>query len=432
VGSEERANVPIAEAKQDLYVKMGARPDAMVRVRLDQPPIRRILARAADVPGFGWQAFTPAPLAHPVTAERDDTTGAVTIANGLLTVAVDPTDGTFAIDGITGFGRLVDGGDLGDSYNYSPPLNDSTVDTPDTVTVTLDEKGPVRATATVVAEYRWPDHVDGASQRRLGEHTVTVTTTVEVRADEKVVRVCSSFVNPARDHRLRVHLPLAHAADHSEAECAFGTVTRGLTAEGCVNEFGLPTFPSRRFVQAGGLTVVHEGVAEYELVDVHDGPDGTQLASTMAITLLRSTGMLSRLGMTYRPFPAGPTIPVAGLQLQGRPIEARYALAVGDVDPWALADDVLLPLEMVSAAGGGTRPPRGSALAIDGAQVSSVRRRAGQLEVRVFNPTAQTATVQMGERSGWQVDLRGRPTEPFEGSFELRPYGFTTVVVTGV
>ena len=39
--------------------------------------------------------------------------GAVVLANGLVTVVVDPADGTFAVDGLAGFGPLVDGGDLG-------------------------------------------------------------------------------------------------------------------------------------------------------------------------------------------------------------------------------------------------------------------------------------------------------------------------------
>ena len=202
---------------------------------------------------------------------------------------------------MSGYGRLVDEGDLGDSYNYSPPRQDSVVDTPSSVTVRLDEQGPVRARARITADYVWPDHVDGGSQARVGEHTVSVTTDVEVRADERVVRVTTSFVNPSGDHRVRVLLPLPEATDHSEAESAYTVVTRGLTAEGRADEFGLPTAPAHRFVSAGRLSVAHEGVTEYELIDVADGA-----AHTLALTVLRSTGMLSRLGMAYRPFPAGP------------------------------------------------------------------------------------------------------------------------------
>ena len=72
----------------------------------------------------------------------------------------------------------------------------------------------------------------------------------------------------------------------------------------------------------------------------------------MALTVLRSTGMLSRGGMAYRPFPAGPLTPVEGLQMTGRPISLHYALAVGVDDPYALADDILLPLEVLASLGG--------------------------------------------------------------------------------
>jgi hypothetical protein len=202
-------------------------------------------------------------------------------------------------------------------------------------------------------------------------------------------------------------------------------VRRGLDAEGRPDEFGLPTFPSRRFVTAGGLTVAHEGLLEYELVDVRDG-----LAHALAITLLRATGMLSRLGMAYRPLPAGPMTAVEGLQLQGRPIEARYALCVGCHDPYGMVDDAFLPLEVVYAAGGGTRPPEGSALQIQGAEVSAVRRHAAMLEVRVFNPRAEPTTVTVGDRSGWLVDLRGQTLAPVDGSFELRPFGIATLRTT--
>ncbi|HMD46335.1 MAG TPA: hypothetical protein VKG43_09255 [Acidimicrobiales bacterium] len=426
VGPEERSDTGLAEAKGDLYTRLGARPDVSVRVRLDQPPARRILARMADVPGFGWAPLAPAPLVNPARADSpadDAPSGTIVLTNGLVEVAVDPADGTFAIDGVAGFGRLVDGGDLGDSYNYSPPGTDRLVDTPEAVTVVAADRGPVRSCAVITSTYRWPDKA--VASGRVGEHVVDVVTTVEVRADEPVVRVTTSFVNPSRDHRLRVHLPLPEPAAGSAAECAFAVVERGLTTEGGPEEYGLPTFPSRGFVRAGGLTVCHDGVVEYELIDIGETPDGAR-AATLALTLLRSTGMLSRLGMTYRPFPAGPMTPVDGLQLAGRQITSTYALALGEVDPWAMADDVLLPLEVVPTVGGGWRPPSGSALTVEGAQVTAVRREAGALEIRVCNPTDQTTTVRVGPRSGWLVDLRGNPRSSFDGSFELRPFGIAT------
>jgi hypothetical protein len=115
----------------------------------------------------------------------------------------------------------------------------------------------------------------------------------------------------------------------------------------------------------------------------------------------------------------------------GRPVTARYAVALGDVDPWALADDVLLPLEVVSSPGGGWRPGQGSGLRVAGAEVTAVRREAGLLEVRVCNPGPETTTVSVAGHQGWLVDLRGHPLEQFDERFELRPFGIATLRLTG-
>ena len=79
--------------------------------------------------------------------------------------------------------------------------------------------GARAGTGRITRTYRWPDHVDGRSQARVGEHLVDVDTDVELRADEAMVRVTTTFVNPSGDHRLRVHLPLpepAHALGRRE------------------------------------------------------------------------------------------------------------------------------------------------------------------------------------------------------------------------
>jgi hypothetical protein len=424
VGTEEKLNVPIAEAKQDVFTRLGARPDAVVRVAMDQPSTRRIVARTREVPGYGWSAFQAAELEHRVEVREDDAT--VTLGNGLVDVAIDRANGTFSLDGVPGFGQLVEGGDYGDSYNYSPPRQDAFVDSPREVAVRVDERGPVRARARVSATYAWPDHVEAHSQARVGEHLVEVETDVELRVDESTVRVSTTFVNPSSDHRVRVHLPLPEPAAESHAESAFTVVTRGLTAEGRADEYGLPTAPANRFVTAGRLTAVHEGVCEYELIDIKDGA-----AHTVALTVLRSTGMLSRLGMAYRPFPAGPMTPVEGLQMRGKRITLRYALALDCPDPYRLADDVLMPLEVAASLGGGTRPTTGTELSVEGAEVSALHRVGGVLEARVYNPRSAPTVVSFPGRSGWLVDLRGYPLRRFEGSFELRPFGIATARLHG-
>ena len=430
IGPEPRDGVPVEEIKRELFTRLIAHPDTEVRLVIDQPAVRRILARQLPVQGFGWSRFSPAPLDHPVRLEAGPGAG-WTLANDLVAVAVDPATGTFSIDGVPGYGRLIDGGDEGDTYNYSPPLTDSWVDAPTSVTITPGDAGPVRASLDIVCTYEWPERVDAATHARTGSRSVSVTTTLELQADEPTVRVRTRFANPSRDHRLRVHLPLPAPAASSQAECAFTVVERGLTAEGRDEEFGLATFPSRRFVRAGGLTVVHEGLLEYELVDIAEAPDGSgPAASTLAITVLRSTGMLSRIGMTLRPHPAGPMNALEGPQMIG-PVDVTYALCVAAVDPYDLADDVLVPLQVATSFGGGDRPDSGTELTIAGARVSSVRRNNGALEVRVFNPTSGEVTVHLPTRSGWLVDLRGRPVDPFVERFALRPFGIATARLDG-
>jgi len=416
IGAYELPGVELAPSRLELLSLLGADPTLRTRVTLTQPPIRRVVSRVDAVPQFGWSPFVAATPAHPVTALADNG-----LSNGLVDVVVDAANGTFSINGVSGFGRLVNEGDLGDSYNYSPPAQDRRIDMPTAVEVLVVESGPVRGQIVIAATYAWPTHIDGFTQQRTGETSVVVTTVVELRADESAVRVETQLTNPARDHRLRVHLPLPQPASVSAAECAFTVVERGLTAEGRAEEFGLPTFPSRRFVKAGGLTVAHEGLHEFELIDIDDAG-----AHTLALTLLRATGMLSRLGMAYRPLPAGPLTPVDGLQLVGKPLTLKYAITLADNDGYTLADDFLVPLEAIGAPGGGTRPSAGSALDIRGVQVSSVRRVEGVLEVRVYNPTSDEARVEIPGRRGWTVDLRGRGLELFEGEFALRPHGIAT------
>ena len=414
--SYEVPGVDLAESRQVLMALLSARPDLRTRVSLTQPAIRRVLGLARDVAGYGWAPFAPVAPRNPVTSPS-----ALELTNGLVHVSADPGTGTFSLNGVAGYGRLVDVGDLGDSYNYSPPLQDSLVDAPESVQVSVLEAGPLRARLAITSHYIWPARIDELSQQRVGSVSTDVVTVLELHADDAVVRVETTFVNPARDHRLRVHLPLVTPAATSEAECIFTVVERGLSAEGRSEEFGLPTFPSRRFVRAGGLTVVHEGLHEFELVNIRD-----EHANEVALTLLRSTGMLSRLGMAYRPLPAGPLTPVEGLQMVGANVVSRYALCVEEIDAYAMADDFLVPFDTVGAPGGGTRASSGQAFEVRGAEVSALHRVEGVLEVRVFNPTSKECVVELPGRSGWLVDLRGRGTEMFEGSFVLRAQGFAT------
>jgi hypothetical protein len=428
------------EELRDELLELGER-GATLRFRQTLPPARDVVAQARDVPGFGWRTFTAVDGEGPSSALR---AGDGTLENEHLRVTVDAGDGTLTIttcDGIvvTDGNRLVDGGDGGDTYSYSPPTDDTVVEHPTSVHIETTEGGPVRARLLVVATYELPHHAVGdersCSRRSDETERVEVRTTLELRAGERFVRIHAELDNRCRDHRLRSHFPLPAPVEGSDAECAFTVVNRGLTAEGGPNEVGLPTFVSRRFVDCSdgeqGLALLHDGLLEYEVVDLADGR-----GHELALTLLRATGYLSRSELSLRPNPAGPLDPLEGPQLQGRHA-VDYAVLPHrgtwrDAELYSAADALLVPLERVRA--GGMRrsvPAHGRALRVEGAEVSAVLREDGRLVVRVFNASADPSTLRIAvgddTAAGEVIDLRGCTVEPFPGSLALRPWQIVTV-----
>jgi mannosylglycerate hydrolase len=426
------------EARATVTDLATADPEAPARLVVRRQPGRRVVVRVHDVAGFGWKRLDAAS-----EGERLSDTGVppVTAApngldNGLVRIDVDPATGMFSLDGHAGFGRLVDDGDEGDTYNWCPPAGDEIIDRPDEVVVEVVESGPLRAALMVRSTYTWPERIEGHA--RVGARRVEIATRLELHAGERLVRVTTELDNPSRDHRLRVWFPLPEPATESRAECAFAVVARGLVAEGGPTEAPLATYPSRRFVQAGGLTVVHEGLLEYELVDLAPDASGTDRARSLALTLLRATGCISRGPMATRPLPAGPGTLVEGPQMIGHH-RVRYALQIGDADPYALVDDAFLPLLVADPArirgmadvDPASADDEGRALDVRGAEVSSVRCvGAGALEVRAWNASDEARDLEIVGRTGWLTDLRGAPVQPFDGRAQLGPWRIATVVLT--
>jgi mannosylglycerate hydrolase len=426
------------EATREELLALGV-GGATISVRQRRAPIRDVLVAVGRVTGFGWRTYQVVEGAGPTTAVR---AAGYELANEHVRAVVDPGDGTLTLEagGVTlcGANRYVDGGDGGDTYNYSPPACDTLVDRPDSVTVTVAESGPVRARLLVTSTYSLPTHAIGdersCARRADTTRSVEIVTTLELRTGERFLRVHVELDHQVRDHRLRAHFPLPAPIDGSDAECAFAVVHRGLTAEGGPHEFGLPTFVSRRFVDGsapahGGLALLHDGLLEYEVV-----ADGRELA----LTLVRATGFLSRSELSLRPNPAGPLDPLEGPQLQGR-LTADYALLPhrGDWRTAALpaaADDLLVPLERVRGGGwpGAARPPVGHTLEVGGGEVSALYRDDdGALTLRVVNlgsgPSIVTVSRDAEPVTGAVVDLVGTPREPFRGTVQLRPWEILTL-----
>src|SRR4051812_30313052 len=189
---------------------------------------------------------------------------------------------------------LVRGKDFGDSYNYAPPADDELVEAPVAERRETVEDGPVRRVDVMHRTYVW----DGRQ--------VEPATRLEQRTHEPFVRIRIDFDNPRNDQRVRVHVPLRKPADTTLSEGQFAIVQRGREPEGGYGEVALATYPASSFVAAGGVVVLLEHVTEYELLD-----------GELALTVLRSTGLISRNDNRYREDPAGPSLPIPAAQLRG-------------------------------------------------------------------------------------------------------------------
>jgi mannosylglycerate hydrolase len=345
--------------------------------------------------------------------------GAGSLSNGLLTVEVT-ADGTLtlsSVDGtvLHGVGRLADSDDLGDLYNFAPGGPES--DEPQQVHVTTRETGPLLAAVEVTRDYPWRERT-------------RVTMRVELRAGETFCRLDLGLVNRHPDHRVRLHVPLARRAGHSDAEGQFAVVARGLTSEGGHGEVPLPTFPASSFVDAGGAAVLLSQPTEYEIVK-----DGNELA----LTVLRATGLISRAEHPLRAEPAGPVIATPQAQLIGAQIRTSLAVmphAAGWPEVLPAAEAFRHPFTVTRglAEAGGLPAADGISVSGEGVVLTSLRRRdADTLELRLVAMTDSATTAHIGQiTSARHADLLGRPGAPIDvvagiAHLPLRPWEIATI-----
>ncbi|MBC7251323.1 MAG: hypothetical protein H5T62_13675, partial [Anaerolineae bacterium] len=323
------------------------------RVRLHFASTVELAFVARDVPDHGYRAFAirPAPAPHHPAGPSDEAHAnqeALSIENEFFRVTADPASGTFDLTDKTsglvlrGLNRFVDGGDRGDEYNYCPPETDRLVDAPAAPPIIrLVESGPARQTLQIEMTYRLPAALTPERNARAGETVeLPIVTRVSLSPGVRRVDIQTTVDNQAQDHRLRVHFPTPIRTDVSHAEGHFDVVTRPVdlptdTADWA--EQPTPTHPQRTFVDVNdgerGLMVINKGLPEYEVM--REEKTGGTLGNsgvTVALTLLRCVGWLSREDLVNRPGHAGPGLSTPGAQCPGRHV-FEYAL-VPHVGGW--------------------------------------------------------------------------------------------------
>jgi len=399
---------------------------------------------ANDVPALGYKVFrlerreaTTATMPSDETAIENEFFRVTGEADGTVTVE-DRRDGRV----LRGLNCFLDVGDCGDEYTYDPPPEDRVVDRPSgPVGITVTETGPVRWTLEVHQVYSLPLRLTADRRARAGEN-VECEITSRVRLYPGVARVDieTEVDNRADDHRLRVLFPAGVATGHSDAEQHFGVVRRPVAcAPEAANapESPVAYYPQKTFTDLSdgerGLMIANRGLAEYEVMTEDDG------TATLAVTLLRCVGWLSRDDLSMRRGHAGPGFETPGAQMIGR-WTFEYSLIPhlgGWREAFTEAHAFARPLRALRTSRGGGRLPREqSLLTVDAPQlvVSTVKLAEDDdgVVARAYNIGDEPieAGVAFSEVHGHisVVDLNEEnAVETDEGRLTLRPNEIVTL-----
>ncbi len=361
-----------------------------------------VLFLAQEVPGHGYKTYILRPRRagdKPARLPRR----ATSIENEFFHLQADRATGTLTVTDKAsgavwrGLNRFVDGADAGDLYNYSPPENDGLVEAPATPPSVTVEVGPARSTLRIELLYRLPAKLTDDRQGRAGELVdCPIVTEISLSPGVRRVDVRTTVDNRAADHRLRVHFPTPVRTAVSHAEGLFDVVSRPVAVppatEDC-SETPMGTYPQKTFVDVNdgqvGLLVANRGLPEFEVL-------GGEGGVTVALTLLRCVGWLSRDDFYARRGHAGPMLATPEAQCPGRHV-LEYAL-VPHTGTWAgvfpLAHAFAAPLRALPAAvQAGPLPLVQSFVEVapDSLVVSAIKRpeRGAGLIVRCWN-TAET------------------------------------------
>ena len=424
------------ESERESFARtLDADGDLEVGFRPRRMPCLRI-SLADHFPGVGLRSYrlAEAPLGdgsgRPARSGGD---GSVRLANAFWQLDVSPAGRVRAVHGPTGLVlddalRFVDEGDRGDTYSFDPVVGGERVSRLEAVEVVAQPDAPGGGSVEIRAELSVPVALEESRGARAAQH-VALPVRLELRLHDALdrIEVRVEVDNRARDHRLRLHVQAPFDPLRFEVESAFEIVERPLGPppddEGGARPAELPSdaCPQRRFATLVGrqvaLSVANRGLPEVAGLRSEAG------GASLALTLLRAVGWLSRGDLVRRPVHAGPPIETPGAQVPGPSVAelAIFAHAPGDPERFAAAVRFAEPPLLFA---GGVEEPAPLAdgaclLGIDDPEVavSAIEPRpGGETWIRLLNTSAEPRRVRVSWRAGGpglvRVDLRGRAGDP--------------------
>jgi len=338
------------EVIRDILSQMRLRPESLL-FTIEAYYLQLHLVMPAALPASGYAAAvlcSPRQMSEESDSTDEADAAALTVGdrfleNSFIRVETDAEGRISILHKESGMRyadvhRFQDQADRGDTYDFCPVSHEDVLNTvlePVEFQVTAVERGPVRGCLQLRYVFEIPAGLD-ADDRNLRSReirSVGFVTRIYVQRGLGYVEFETEVNNTADDHRLRMYARAPFRSSRMLSDGQFYIAERPVAHERRSSWLVQPpeVSPHERWVACSdgtnGLAVLSEGLPEHSAV-VHD--DGMSIA----LTLLRCVGWLSRHDNLVRPGQGGPPIPTPDAQCRGI-YRFRYAIYPfsGDVIP---------------------------------------------------------------------------------------------------
>ncbi|NHK32615.1 MAG: hypothetical protein FK730_14775 [Asgard group archaeon] len=215
-----------------------------------------------------------------------------------------------------------DYGDRGDEYTFG--RLEPVVSKVSNVKRKILNDGPIFCEIQQDMSLKTFKEVNEKRDKRVGKAVIPIKTIFRFYRDLPRIDITTTITNTAKDHRLRICFDLPFSSDHTLTSTHFGVIKRQGSPASWEKHVEKPSGiqAQKRFIciddekSEASISLFNKGLPEVELVE----------KSRLALTLIRSTGFLSRMDYPERPIHAGPFIATPGAQELNEEYTFNYGL----------------------------------------------------------------------------------------------------------
>lgn len=259
-----------------------------------------VIGKFNDIPALGYKTFNAIPLNYPITKasslypNRNVLENAFIRAeiqlNGTIDILHKPTGKIFK-----GLNYFSDQGEAGNAWRHASPKNDIIQNSLDChAKISLVKDGPLEAEIRAELAILVPEDIANRNTPNGKKVELKIVTFYTLKLDDPKIYVKTIVENNAKDHWLRAIFPSSINADTVYAETQFDVVQRTIVLPDTSDwlEPMVGTAPMQSLVSLNdnqcGLSILSEGLYEYEVFDKPEQP--------IALSLLR--GLLIKLAVS--------------------------------------------------------------------------------------------------------------------------------------